>query len=90
VPTATPTAAGGGASCGLCGDVNGNGQLEIVDALFISQFTVELRATLPCVAYADVNNSGTMDIVDALMISQVTVALRPDALNCGPTAATAP
>ena len=90
VPTATPTAAGGGASCGLCGDVNGNGQLEIVDALFISQYTVELRATLPCVAYADVNNSGTMDIVDALMISQVTVALRPDALNCGPTAATAP
>ena len=83
-PVATPTA-GGSITCGLCGDVNGNGQLDIVDALFISQHTVQLRTDLPCPDHADVNNSGTTDIIDAMMISQVTVDLRGSTLDCPPS-----
>jgi hypothetical protein len=62
--------------CILCGDANGDGQVDIVDALFIAQHTVDLRPTLPCPAQADVREGG-IDIVDALFIAQFTVGSRP-------------
>jgi hypothetical protein len=58
------------------GDVNGDGQVNIVDALFIAQSTVGLRTVNPVVA--DVNGDGTVNIVDALFIAQYTVGLRAD------------
>ena len=64
------------AACNVCGDVNGDAQVDVVDALFISQLTVQLRTTLPCPNVADVNGDSMVDIVDALFIAQYTVALR--------------
>jgi glucose/arabinose dehydrogenase/plastocyanin len=58
------------------GDVNGDGQVNIVDALLIAQSTVGLRIVDPVVA--DVNGDGTVNIVDALFIAQYTVGLRTD------------
>jgi len=50
--------------------------VDIVDALFIAQYTVGLRPSLDCFAQADVNGDGRVDIVDALFIGQYTVGLR--------------
>ena len=75
--TATPTrTATPGPQCGLCGDANGDTQTNIVDALFIAQATVGLRAGVGCPVRADVNGSHSVDIVDALFIAQHTVGLR--------------
>jgi len=63
--------------CGLCGDVNGDGQVNIIDAMFIAQETVGLRPTLACPEQSDVDRSSAPDIVDALFIAQNTVGLRP-------------
>lgn len=85
VPSATPTTTptGGGIDCHVCGDVDGNGTPEIVDALFISQRVAELRPNLPCADYyGDVNHSGTTDILDAVILSQKAAGL-PVALDCG-------
>ena len=69
-PTATPKA------CQVCGDANGSGTVDIVDALVISQTTVGLRSDPPCVLQSDVNADGQVSIVDALFISQLAVNLR--------------
>lgn len=63
--------------CGICADANGDGKVDIADALFIAQKTVGLRAELPCPMRADANNSGLSDIVDALFVGQFTVGSRP-------------
>jgi hypothetical protein len=68
-------------NCGLCGDVNGDGFADIVDALFCAQTTVGLRAGLECPGFSDVDQSGGTDIVDCLFIAQFTVGLRPQ-LGC--------
>jgi len=87
-PSATPTAtltttptATLAPQCALCGDISGNGNVDIMDSLFISQYTVLLRTTVPCPALGDVDGNGQLDIVDALFISQHTVDLRPQ-LTC--------
>jgi hypothetical protein len=67
----------------VCGDANGDGTANIVDALFIAQLTVNLRTSLACPVAADVNSSLTVDVVDALFIAQYTVNLRPT-LSCPP------
>ena len=72
-PTSTPTPT---PSCTLCGDVSGDDQIDVVDALFIAQLTVQLRLTLPCGNVGDVNGDGMVDIVDALFVAQYTVGLR--------------
>ncbi len=65
------------ASATGAGDVNTDGAIDIVDALFIAQHTVGLRTlTAPQIAAADVNLDGRADIVDALFIAQFTVGLR--------------
>jgi hypothetical protein len=59
------------------GDVNGDNQITIVDALFVAQYTVGLRTlNSQQLAAADVNNDGQVTIVDALFIAQYTVGLR--------------
>ena len=63
--------------CVFCGDVNGDGQVDIVDALFIAQNTVGLRGALACTPQADVRPDQNVDIVDALFIAQFTVGTRP-------------
>ena len=63
--------------CVFCGDANGDGQVDIVDALFIAQQTVGLRSGLPCPGQGDVRENNAVDIVDALFIAQFTVGSRP-------------
>lgn len=59
------------------GDVNGDNQVTVVDALFVAQYTVGLRTlNSQQLAAADVNNDGQVTIVDALFIAQYTVGLR--------------
>jgi len=70
-------------SCDVCGDANGDGVTDIVDAMFIAQLTVGLRTFVPCPLEGDVNMSVGLDIVDALFIAQHTVNLRGD-LTCLP------
>ncbi len=59
------------------GDVNQDSVVNIVDALFIAQYTVETRTlTATQLTVADVNGDGQVNIVDALFIAQNTVGLR--------------
>lgn len=59
------------------GDVDGNGIVNIIDALFIAQYTVNLRTlTQAQRAAADVNGDDIVNIIDALFIAQYTVGLR--------------
>jgi hypothetical protein len=76
--TATATLAGNTATTTLTtkGDVNGDGKVDIVDALFIAQYTVGSRTLSPnTLVFADVNGDGKVDIVDALFIAQATVGI---------------
>lgn len=67
------------------GDVSCDGNVDIVDALFISQYTVGTRVHADCpfapgsgqlyVPEGDINDDGKTDIVDSLMISQCEVGI---------------
>jgi hypothetical protein len=59
----------------LVGDVNGDGRVDIVDALLIAQYYVGLNPSVFIAANADVNCSGTIDVVDALLTAQYYVGL---------------
>jgi endo-1,3-1,4-beta-glycanase ExoK len=72
VPTVAPTSA---PACSLKGDVNGNGAVDIVDALLIAQYYVGLNPSGFNASCADTNCSGGIDIVDALLVAQKYVGL---------------
>jgi hypothetical protein len=57
--------------------VNGNGGIDIVDALLIAQAYVGLNPSNYNTVCADVNCSGAVDIVDALLVAQLYVGLIP-------------
>jgi len=59
------------------GDINGNGIIDIVDALFVAQFYVGLNPFPFGLCAGDVNRDGKVDIVDALRIAQCYVGLIP-------------
>ncbi|MBN2737908.1 MAG: hypothetical protein JXR70_13065 [Spirochaetales bacterium] len=67
-----------------CGDVNASGSVDIVDALLLAQYYVNLNNVTLDAAVADVNDDGALNIVDALLIAQLYVGLI-DELNCGST-----
>ncbi|MBN2441031.1 MAG: dockerin type I repeat-containing protein [Spirochaetales bacterium] len=67
-PTPTPES-------GVPGDVNGSGTIDIVDALLIAQYYVDLDPANFNTALADVNCSGVIDIIDALLVAQYYVEL---------------
>jgi len=70
-PTSTPP------TSGIKGDVSGDGQVTVVDALFVAQYTVGIRTlTTQQLVAADVNGDDQVTVVDALFISQYTVGLR--------------
>ncbi len=59
------------------GDVNEDGGTNIVDALFIAQYTVGVRSlSSQQLAAADTNGDGIVNIIDAIFIAQYTVGLR--------------
>src|SRR5207244_2991666 len=69
-----------------CGDVNGDGVVDIGDALVVAQFDVGLRlcGQLAHPEACDVNGDGACNIGDALRISQCDVGLISCAFTCGP------
>ena len=58
-------------SNGLAGDVNQDGETNILDALVVCQYYVSPNKT-PCLdaSVADVNLDGSIDVIDALFIAQ--------------------
>jgi len=76
-PTITPTPTSTPPISGIKGDVNTDGQVTVVDAMFVAQYTVGLRTlTSAQLAVADVNNDGQVTVVGCLFIAQYTVGLR--------------
>jgi lysophospholipase L1-like esterase len=73
-----------------CGDVNSNGSIDVVDALLISQYYVNLNPANFDSTVADVNADNAINIIDALLISQYYVGLLSQ-LSCpNPTPAPTP
>jgi lysophospholipase L1-like esterase len=69
-------------ACGaICGDVNTSGDVNIVDALLIAQYYVDLNPDNFDTAVADVNADDTITIVDALQVARFYVGLLPE-LSC--------
>ena len=59
----------------LLGDVDGNGMIDIVDALLTAQYYVGYEVVDFDSSVADVDASETIDIVDALLIAQYYVGI---------------
>jgi hypothetical protein len=78
-PTTIGTACGNDGSVEvtdvMLGDVNGDGAIDIVDALLTAQFYVGLDPANFIPENADTNCDGNIDIVDALLIAQYYVGL---------------
>jgi len=74
----------------LCGDVNGDGVVDIGDALVVAQYDVGLRqcgvAPFSQAAECDVNGDGACNIGDALRLAQCNVGLNGCAFTCRPFA----
>ena len=68
-PTPTPS------PVGLMGDVNCDGFINSVDALFVLQLVAGLLTSLYCHDAADVNGNGTINAIDAALILQTTAGL---------------
>ena len=66
----------------VCGDSNGSGIADIVDALLIAQYYVGLNPGGFDASASDVNGDGTVDIVDALMVAQYYVGLISELTGC--------
>src|SRR2546426_4584584 len=69
-----------------CGDVNGDGVVNIGDALVVAEFDVGVRqcSQLTHPEACDVNGDGACNIDDALRIAQCDVGLISCAFTCGP------
>ncbi|MBN2441348.1 MAG: alpha-galactosidase [Spirochaetales bacterium] len=59
----------------LRGDTNGDGAIDIVDALLIAQYYVDLDPSPFIAGNADTNCDGSIDIIDALLVAQYYVEL---------------
>jgi len=61
----------------LCGDADGNGSVDIGDALLIAEYDVGLKSSsqLPGFKGCDVTKDGVVDLCDALMIAEYDVGL---------------
>ena len=70
-----------------CGDVNGDGVVNINDALATAQYDVRLRtcgqSPFSHPEVCDVNGDGACDVGDALRMAQCDVGLISCAFNCG-------
>jgi hypothetical protein len=65
----------------VLGDVNGDDNVDIVDALLIAQYFVGLSPSGFSINCGDVNCSGSIDIIDALLVAQYFVGLL-SSLDC--------
>ena len=56
---------------GVLGDVDGNGQVDIADALFVAMYSLDPSIVLPSngdISRGDVNGDGMVDIADAVLL----------------------
>ncbi|MDI6794738.1 MAG: dockerin type I domain-containing protein [bacterium] len=60
------------------GDANGDGAVNIDDALLIARYLVGIEPVIPQPNYADVNGNDRIDIVDAMIIAQFHYGLRAE------------
>src|SRR2546422_3882416 len=79
-------AVSGTATIQTCGDVSGDGIVNIGDALVVAEFDVGLRQCSQLIhpEACDVNGDGACNIDDALRIAQCDVGLISCAFTCGP------
>ena len=59
----------------MAGDVTRDGEIDIVDALFVARYVVGLSVSNFDASAADVNCDGKVDIIDALFIARKAVGL---------------
>jgi serpin B len=59
----------------VAGDVNNDGDINIIDALIVAQYYVGIISTVQFPEAADVDGNGTIDIIDALLIARYYVGL---------------
>src|SRR5712664_851271 len=78
-------AVSGTATIQTCGDVNGDGIVNIGDALVVAEFDVGIRQCSQLIhpEACDVNGDGACNIDDALRIAQCDVGLISCAFTCG-------
>ena len=74
-PTSAPTPTPTTAPTGTLGDVDGNGSINIVDALLIAQYYVDLNPSPFDASQADTDCDMDVDIIDALLVAQYYVDL---------------
>ena len=60
---------------GMIGDVNGDGGINIVDALLVARYAVNLPVSNFDESAVDVNCDGQVNIIDALFIARKAVSL---------------
>jgi hypothetical protein len=77
-PDGTPTPTPDPTPAGSLGDADGDGSIDIVDALLIAQYYVGLNPSGFIPGNADTNCDGSIDIVDALLVAQYYVGLISD------------
>jgi hypothetical protein len=79
-------AVSGTATIQTCGDVNGDGIVNIGDALAVAEFDVGIHQCSQLIhpEACDVNGDGACNIDDALRIAQCDVGLISCAFTCGP------
>ena len=61
---------------GILGDVDGNGVVDIVDALIVAMYSVYPSIDLPSnsnISLGDVNYDGQIDFIDAYLIGTYSV-----------------
>lgn len=56
------------------GDVNGDGIVNIQDAILILRYSMGLIDSLPRIDQADVNGDGTVTVIDALIVMRASMA----------------
>ncbi len=67
----------------ICGDINGDGDVNSIDASLVFQFKAGFLDTLPNMSSADVNNDGAITSVDGALILQVGAGfIDVSALTC--------
>ena len=59
----------------LMGDANGDGELNVTDALLVLRFSMGLVSLLPDSNAADVDGNGTVDTLDALLILRAAMGV---------------
>ena len=60
----------------IYGDVNGDGKVNVLDAIIINRYTINLSSINGvCLVGADVNRDGKVNVLDAIIINRYTIGL---------------